>query len=62
MVGEEVADGAAEVGTLTDMVRSAWERRADQGAVDRLAMDDRAPTPVRILRADPHREMHTRGG
>ncbi|MCB0978032.1 MAG: radical SAM protein, partial [Acidimicrobiales bacterium] len=55
-------DASVGVDPLVERIRSAWERRADQGAVDRLAMDNREPTPVRILRADPHREMHTRGG
>jgi cyclic pyranopterin phosphate synthase len=51
---------AAEIETL---LRSAWERRRDRGAEERLAARDRAPLiPVDSLRRDPHLEMHTRGG
>jgi cyclic pyranopterin phosphate synthase len=51
---------AAEIGAL---IRSAWERRRDRGAEERLAARDRAPLiPVESLRRDPHLEMHTRGG
>jgi cyclic pyranopterin phosphate synthase len=55
-------DGAspAELRTLID---SAWTRRTDRGAEDRLAARDRAPLiPLETLRRDPHLEMHTRGG
>jgi cyclic pyranopterin phosphate synthase len=48
---------------MAEVVRSAWSARDDRGAEDRV----RAPVreiliPVTRLRADPHREMHTRGG
>lgn len=47
---------------LEELIRGRWSLRQDQGAVDRLGVEDRRATPVQILRADPHREMHTRGG
>jgi cyclic pyranopterin phosphate synthase len=48
---------------LTALVRGRWERRADRGAEERLAVPDRgALYQVETLRADPRREMHTRGG
>ncbi|HMA39982.1 MAG TPA: GTP 3',8-cyclase MoaA [Gemmatimonadales bacterium] len=55
-------DGAtdAEIATL---VRDTWLGRRDRGAEERLALAERQPLyPVHGLRADPHREMHTRGG
>jgi len=53
----------ASVDDLAALIRSTWERRVDRGAEQRLAAADRQPlaTPVE-LRADPHLEMHTRGG
>ncbi len=51
---------ADELGAL---VRSAWAARADRGAEERRALPQRQPlVPISRLRADPHREMHTRGG
>jgi cyclic pyranopterin phosphate synthase len=48
---------------LRDLIRSSWLRREDRGAEDRLAARDRSPLLAReALRADPHLEMHTRGG
>lgn len=45
------------------IVRAAWEAREDRGAERRRATEARgAFVPVERLRADPHREMHTRGG
>lgn len=50
----------AEIATL---VTSAWTRRSDRGAEERLAvLERRALAPAEALRADPHLEMHTRGG
>lgn len=48
---------------LADLIASTWRGRTDRGAETRLALPDRAPL-YRLdgLRADPHREMHTRGG
>ena len=42
---------------------AVWTQRADRGAEVRAAMADRsAIAGVATLRADPHLEMHTRGG
>jgi len=46
---------------LASLLRTAWSARADRGAEERLQAL-RAPLPVETLRADPHLEMHTRGG
>jgi cyclic pyranopterin phosphate synthase len=48
---------------LSAIVRAAWTRRTDRGAEERLALPDRRAlaTPPE-LQADPHLEMHTRGG
>ena len=44
-------------------IAARWTRRADRGAEERLALRDRgAFVPVAALRADPHLEMHKRGG
>jgi cyclic pyranopterin phosphate synthase len=45
---------AGEIGEL-------WSARQDQGAVDRHGRQRRL-LPLRVLREDPHLEMHTRGG
>ena len=48
---------------LAALVREHWSRRTDRGAEARLAIPDRAVLhEIQGLRADPHREMHTRGG
>lgn len=48
---------------LAGLIRSTWERRADRGAEERLALSERKPlVGLSELRADPHLEMHTRGG
>jgi cyclic pyranopterin phosphate synthase len=48
---------------LAALVREHWSRRTDRGAEARLAVPDRAALyEIQRLRADPHREMHTRGG
>src|SRR5258707_2786076 len=48
---------------LTVLIQTGWEGRTDRGAEARLALSERDPLyPVSGLRADPHREMHTRGG
>jgi len=53
------ADDAA----LAALIAPAWRARADRGAEERLALRDRASfPPVGMLKADPHLEMHTRGG
>jgi cyclic pyranopterin phosphate synthase len=48
---------------LAALVRETWSARADRGAEERLALPARgALYKVESLRADPRREMHTRGG
>jgi cyclic pyranopterin phosphate synthase len=49
-----------ELGTL---IRDTWQGRTDRGAEERLGVADRgALYRIESLQADPHREMHTRGG
>jgi cyclic pyranopterin phosphate synthase len=55
--------GGASDEELTALIRTGWEGRTDRGAEARLALSEREPLyQVSGLRADPHREMHTRGG
>lgn len=59
---EALRSGAtdAELGAL---VARAWGARTDRGAEERAALPDRGTlVPLEGLRADPRREMHTRGG
>ena len=44
-------------------IEARWRGRADRGAEERVEMRDRSAfVPVSALRADPHLEMHKRGG
>ncbi|MEO8634505.1 MAG: GTP 3',8-cyclase MoaA [Gemmatimonadales bacterium] len=55
-------DGASDA-VLAGMIRSAWTARTDRGAEVRAAAPDRSALyQLGTLRADPHKEMHTRGG
>ncbi len=55
--------GGATDADLAAMIAPAWHGRTDRGAEERLALAERgALYPLDGLRADPHREMHTRGG
>jgi cyclic pyranopterin phosphate synthase len=48
---------------IAGLVREEWSRRTDRGAEARLALPDRAALyGIQGLKADPRREMHTRGG
>ena len=48
---------------LAELITGRWSSRADRGAEDRLAAVNRsASVDVTELRADPHLEMHKRGG
>jgi cyclic pyranopterin phosphate synthase len=48
---------------IADRITEAWRSRTDRGAEERAALDDRGVLyQVQGLRADPRREMHTRGG
>jgi cyclic pyranopterin phosphate synthase len=59
---EPLRNGASDA-ELADLIASTWRGRTDRGAEARLALVNRTPLyPVAGLRADPHREMHTRGG
>jgi|EndMetStandDraft_5_1072996.scaffolds.fasta_scaffold75476_1 cyclic pyranopterin phosphate synthase len=54
--------GASDA-ALANLIRATWEARMDRGAEARLAVEGRAAfIPVDTLRAEPHLEMHTRGG
>ena len=59
---EPLRSGATDT-QLAELISSTWQGRTDRGAEERLGIADRgALYPVTALRADPHREMHTRGG
>ena len=59
---EPLRRGATEA-ELADIIRRGWQGRTDRGAEERLGVADRgALYRIDSLRADPHREMHTRGG
>lgn len=48
---------------LRALIEQHWSARTDRGAEQRLTLRDREPLyQIAGLRADPHREMHTRGG
>ncbi len=48
---------------LAALIRETWQHRTDRGAEERLGVAERgALYRIDSLRADPHREMHTRGG
>ena len=55
-------DGASDA-ELAELVRDTWTHRRDRGAEVRAATPERGVLyPIEGLRADPRREMHTRGG
>jgi cyclic pyranopterin phosphate synthase len=59
---DALRSGASDL-ELAAMVRDTWSRRTDRGAEERLAIPERgALYQIEALRADPRREMHTRGG
>jgi len=59
---DPLRSGASDA-ELADLIASTWRGRTDRGAEARLGLVNRAPLfQVEGLRADPHREMHTRGG
>jgi len=61
-VREPLRHGASDE-ELAALIAGPWRGRADRGAEERLAVRERgALYPIESLRADPHREMHTRGG
>src|SRR6266511_2471531 len=59
---EPLRKGASDA-ELAELIASTWQDRSDRGAEERLGLANRTPLfQVEGLRADPHREMHTRGG
>jgi len=57
-----IRDGASDAELLA-LIEATWNGRADRGAEARLAAPHRgALYALEGLRADPRREMHTRGG
>jgi len=59
---EPLRRGASDA-ELAELIRAAWQGRSDRGAEERLGVAERgALYRLDSLRADPHREMHTRGG
>jgi len=59
----ELLRAGASDADLEQQIARVWGRRTDRGAEERLALPDRDTLyPVESLRADPRREMHTRGG
>jgi GTP 3',8-cyclase len=59
---EPLRNGATDA-ELSDLIASTWRGRSDRGAEERLGLVNRTPLfQVEGLRADPHKEMHTRGG
>jgi GTP 3',8-cyclase len=59
---ERLRSGASDA-ELAALLGAGWRQRADRGAEERLTVRERgALYPIAALRADPHREMHTRGG
>jgi cyclic pyranopterin phosphate synthase len=59
---ERLRAGASDE-QLAAMITHRWRERTDRGAELRLAVPERgALYQLAALRADPHREMHTRGG
>jgi cyclic pyranopterin phosphate synthase len=59
----ELIRGGATDDEITRLIRETWSERTDRGAERRSEMSDRgALYQLESLRADPRREMHTRGG
>lgn len=59
---EPLRSGATD-SEISELIAGAWRRREDRGAERRLADPDRGVLyQIDGLRADPRREMHTRGG
>ena len=55
--------GGAGDDEIAGLIRRTWEARTDRGAEVRASLPDRgALYQLEGLRADPRREMHTRGG
>ncbi|MBA3892268.1 MAG: GTP 3',8-cyclase MoaA [Gemmatimonadales bacterium] len=69
LYGEEGVDlrqllrGGATDAEISAAIAAAWRARADRGAEERAGLSERGVLHrIESLRADPRREMHTRGG
>jgi cyclic pyranopterin phosphate synthase len=69
LYGEEGLDlrnllrGGTADGEIAARIAATWGARADRGAEERAALAERGVLhQIDSLRADPRREMHTRGG
>jgi len=59
---EPLRSGASD-SELSTLISTAWRARDDRGAERRLEVSERgALVSLEGLKADPHKEMHTRGG
>ena len=48
---------------IEERITEVWRQRSDRGAEERAALPERGVLyRIESLRADPRREMHTRGG
>ena len=59
----ELVRGGATDAEIADRIAAVWQVRDDRGAEARLGLAERGVLHrIESLRADPRREMHTRGG
>jgi cyclic pyranopterin phosphate synthase len=59
----ELVRGGATDAEIADRIAAVWQARDDRGAEARLGLAERGVLHrIESLRADPRREMHTRGG
>jgi len=59
----ELVRGGASDQEIAARVAAVWRDRTDRGAEERAALPERSILHrIESLRADPRREMHTRGG
>ncbi len=59
----ELVRGGASDQEIGDRIAEVWRQRTDRGAEERAALPARGVLHrIESLRADPRREMHTRGG
>jgi cyclic pyranopterin phosphate synthase len=59
----ELLRGGASDEEIAGRIAETWSRRRDRGAEERAALAERGVLHrIESLRADPRREMHTRGG
>jgi cyclic pyranopterin phosphate synthase len=59
---ERLRSGASDQ-EIEERIAEVWRQRSDRGAEERAALPERGVLHrIESLRADPRREMHTRGG